>query len=48
MELGFSGPAVGETLEVLLEAVIQEQLPNDRTAQLEYARRMLEKTRPSP
>ena len=48
VELGFSGPAVGETLEVLLEAVIQEQVPNDRTALLEYARRMLEKTRPSP
>lgn len=48
VELGFSGPAVGETLEVLLEAVIQEQLPNDRTALLEYARRMLEKTRPIP
>lgn len=48
VELGFSGPAVGETLEVLLEAVIQEQLPNDRTALLEYARRMLGKTRPSP
>ncbi len=48
VDLGFSGPAVGETLEVLLEAVIQEQVPNDRTALLEYARRMLEKTRPSP
>lgn len=48
VDLGFSGPAVGETLEVLLEAVIQEQLPNDRTALLEYARRMLGKTRPSP
>lgn len=48
VELGFSGPAVGETLEVLLEAVIQEQVPNDRTALLEYARRMLEETRPSP
>ena len=48
VELGFSGPAVGETLEVLLEAVIQEQVPNDRTALLEYARRMLGKTRPSP
>lgn len=36
--LGFSGPAVGETLEVLLNAVIEERLPNDPAALLEYAR----------
>ena len=39
LALGLSGPAVGETLEVLLDAVIEERLPNDRAAQLEYARR---------
>ena len=38
LELGFSGPAVGETLEALLDAVIEERLPNDRAALLEYAR----------
>lgn len=48
VDLGFSGPAVGQTLEVLLEAVIQERLPNDRAALLEYVRRMHEKNRPSP
>ena len=39
LALGLSGPAVGETLEALLDAVIEERLPNDRAAQLEYARR---------
>ena len=39
LALGLSGPAVGETLEALLEEVIRERLPNDRAALLEYARR---------
>lgn len=39
LALGLSGPAVGETLEALLDAVIEERLPNDRAALLEYARR---------
>lgn len=39
LALGLSGPAVGETLEALLDAVIEERLPNDRAVLLEYARR---------
>ena len=47
LALGFAGPAVGETLETLLDQVIEERLPNDRTALLEYARRLRMKTQPS-
>ena len=36
--LGLSGPAVGETLEALLTAVMDGALPNDREALLTAAR----------
>lgn len=44
LALGFSGRAVGEALEALLEEVIRERLPNDRAVLLEYARRLQERT----
>ena len=34
MALGFSGPAIGATLNHLLELILDEKLPNDRTALL--------------
>ena len=34
MALGFSGPAIGKALNALLDQVLDEQLPNDRTALL--------------
>ena len=40
LALGFSGPAVGQALEELLAAVMEERRPNDRSALLEYARRL--------
>lgn len=45
LALGFEGPAIGEILEALLEEVIEERLPNDRAALLEYARRRRMETR---
>lgn len=39
-ELGFSGPAVGRALNILLERVINGELPNERTALLETARKL--------
>ena len=45
LALGFEGPALGEALETLLDQVIEERLPNDRTALLEYARRLREENR---
>lgn len=38
MALGLSGPAVGRTLQVLLEQVMDDRLPNDRDALLTAAR----------
>lgn len=38
LELGFSGPAVGRTLEALLDAVLSGTLPNEREALLTAAR----------
>jgi len=38
LAIGMSGPAVGETLRELLELVMDEQLPNDRAALLEYVK----------
>ena len=38
LALGLRGPAVGELLEELLDAVVDGALPNDREALLEYAR----------
>lgn len=40
LEMGFRGPAVGKTLEMLLDAVVNEDLPNERRALLEYARQV--------
>lgn len=37
MALGLSGPAVGRTLQSLLELVLEEKLPNDRDALLRWA-----------
>ena len=39
--LGLSGPAVGRTLAALLELVMEESLPNDRDALLDYAKENL-------
>ncbi len=36
MALGFQGKAIGQTLNTLLELVMEEQLPNDRDALLSY------------
>ena len=37
MALGFSGKAIGEMLNRLLENVLDEELPNEREPLLEYA-----------
>ena len=39
LEIGYHGPAVGGLLETLLDAVVEGELPNDKAALLEYARR---------
>ena len=39
LTLGLAGPAVGETLEALLERVMDGALPNERGALLEYVQR---------
>ena len=41
MRLGFSGKAVGEMLQMLLSAVIEEKLPNEREALLSAARQKM-------
>ena len=41
MKLGITGKAVGQGLERLLELVIDEALPNERSALLEYAKEKL-------
>ena len=40
MALGFSGPAIGQCLNSLLEQVLDEQLPNEKEALLKAARQM--------
>ena len=40
MELGLSGPTVGQTLSELLDAVVDGKLPNERSALLEQAESM--------
>ena len=40
MALGFSGPAIGQALNRLLELVLEEQLPNEKTALLNAAKEM--------
>ena len=39
MALGFHGPAIGKALKALLEAVLSEELPNEKQALLEYLSR---------
>ena len=41
LDLGFSGPAVGRTLEAFLDAVLSGTLPNERAALLAAARKQL-------
>ena len=38
LSLGYQGKAVGEMLNALLEQVLDEALPNERDALLEYAK----------
>lgn len=40
MELGFSGPEIGRTLNALLDKVVDGELPNERAALLEAARKL--------
>ena len=40
MRLGYEGKAIGQCLNHLLELVIDEQLPNERQALLDFARQM--------
>jgi hypothetical protein len=37
MALGYEGEAIGDILESLLDAVIEESLPNEREALLAFA-----------
>ena len=39
MELGLSGPTVGQTLSALLDRVVDGELPNERSALLEWIRK---------
>jgi tRNA nucleotidyltransferase (CCA-adding enzyme) len=40
MALGITGPAIGRTLNALLDAVLEEQLPNEKGALLQAAKTM--------
>ena len=40
LALGLKGPQIGKTLNALLDAVLEERLPNDREALLRYAGEM--------
>ena len=45
MALGFTGKAIGQTLNALLERVLDEQVPNEKAALLSYLEeQMKEKT----
>ena len=48
IDIGLSGPAVGEALERLLSAVLDGALPNERTALLAAARQMAESAEGKP
>ena len=37
MQLGFTGKAIGETLNALLEQVMDEKLPNEKEALLQFS-----------
>jgi tRNA nucleotidyltransferase (CCA-adding enzyme) len=43
VKLGLSGPAIGRALDYLLNAVIEEQCPNEKVALLDYWRQHGEK-----
>ena len=38
MELGYRGPGIGKALRALLDAVVEERVPNEREALLELLR----------
>jgi len=40
MQLGFTGKAIGQTLNILLEQVIDEKLPNEKDALLTFAKEL--------
>ena len=42
LALGYAGPRLGQTLQRLLELVLEEQLPNEKQALLVYAQQLLE------
>ena len=42
LALGYQGKAIGETLNALLEGVLDETLPNERAALLDRARQKIE------
>ena len=41
LALGYAGPRLGQTLQRLLELVLEEQLPNEKQALLAYAQQLL-------
>ena len=41
MALGLRGPDIGKTLNALLDAVLEERVPNDREALLREAGKMV-------
>ena len=41
MALGLKGPDIGKTLNALLDAVLEERVPNDREALLQQAREIV-------
>ena len=41
MALGLQGKEIGKTLNALLDAVLDERIPNDREALLRYAGEMV-------
>ena len=43
--LGLKGAGVGQMLRLLLNAVLDEAVANERTALMQYARKSMEETR---
>ena len=39
------GPQIGALLETILQAVLEEKLPNEREALVEYAQELIDKTK---
>ena len=48
LALGYRGKAIGETLNALLEGVLDETLPNERAALLDRAKRRIANDGASP